>query len=53
MTSISHILHTLSYMGLPLLFAVVLHEYAHGWVARYGDPMPEHGIDRRGTGIPR
>jgi Zn-dependent protease len=25
-------------MGLPLLFAMVLHEYAHGWVAdRYGD----------------
>jgi Zn-dependent protease len=26
-------------MALPLLFAMVLHEYAHGWVAnRYGDP---------------
>jgi len=26
-------------MGLPLLFAMVLHEYAHGWVAyRCGDP---------------
>lgn len=33
MSSLSHILHTLSYMGLPLLFAMVLHEYAHGWVA--------------------
>lgn len=29
----SHILHTISYMGLPLLFAMVLHEYAHGWMA--------------------
>lgn len=26
-------LHTISYMGLPLLFAIVLHEYAHGWMA--------------------
>lgn len=33
MSSLSHILHTLSYMGLPLLFAMVLHEYAHGWMA--------------------
>ena len=39
MDSISHILHTLSYMGLPLLFAMVLHEYAHGWAAdKCGDP---------------
>lgn len=31
-------LHTLSYMGLPLLFAMVFHEYAHGWMAeRRGD----------------
>ncbi|MEC4672961.1 MAG: site-2 protease family protein [Nitrospirota bacterium] len=28
-------LHTLSYVILPLMFAVVLHEYAHGWVAHY------------------
>jgi Zn-dependent protease len=35
MNSLSHVLHTLSYMGLPLLLAMVLHEYAHGWVARY------------------
>jgi len=42
MNSISHILHTLSYMGLPLLFAMVLHEYAHGWVAHYyGDPTAQ------------
>jgi Zn-dependent protease len=26
-------LHTISYMGLPLLFAIILHEYAHGWMA--------------------
>lgn len=39
MDSLGHILHTISYMGLPLLFAMVLHEYAHGWVAnRCGDP---------------
>ena len=28
-------LHTLSYVILPLMAAVVLHEYAHGWVANY------------------
>lgn len=33
MSSLSQILHTISYMGLPLLFAMVLHEYAHGWMA--------------------
>lgn len=39
MDSLSQILHTLSYMGLPLLFAMVLHEYAHGWAAeKCGDP---------------
>ncbi len=39
MNSLTQILHTISYMGLPLLFAMVLHEYAHGWVAhRHGDP---------------
>jgi len=38
MNSLPNILHTISYMGLPLLLAMVLHEYAHGWVAdRYGD----------------
>lgn len=39
MNSIAQILHTLSYMALPLMLAMVLHEYAHGWVAnRLGDP---------------
>ncbi len=39
MNALPQILHTLSYMALPLLLAMVLHEYAHGWVAdRYGDP---------------
>lgn len=33
MDTLGQILHTISYMGLPLLFAMVLHEYAHGWVA--------------------
>ncbi|MGD9727405.1 MAG: site-2 protease family protein [Nitrospiraceae bacterium] len=39
MNTLSQALHTLSYMGLPLLLAMVLHEYAHGWTANYyGDP---------------
>jgi Zn-dependent protease len=39
MNSLPQILHTISYMGLPLLVAMVLHEYAHGWAAnRCGDP---------------
>lgn len=30
-------------MGLPLLFAMVLHEYAHGWMAeRCGDSTAKH-----------
>jgi Zn-dependent protease len=33
MNSLSEIFYTISYMGLPLLFAMVLHEYAHGWMA--------------------
>ena len=38
MSSFSQILHTISYMALPLLLAMVFHEYAHGWVANhYGD----------------
>ncbi len=38
MNSLPQILHTISYMALPLLFAMVLHDYAHGWVAdRCGD----------------
>lgn len=39
MAALSQVLHKISYMGLPLLFAMVLHEFAHGWVAnRLGDP---------------
>lgn len=39
MNDVTQILHAVSYKGLPLLFAIVLHEYAHGWVAnRCGDP---------------
>jgi len=39
MNGIGHILYQISYMGLPLLFAMVLHEYAHGWMAdKCGDP---------------
>jgi len=35
MNSLSQILSTISYMALPLLLAIVLHEYAHGWVANF------------------
>lgn len=35
MNALSQAIHTLSYMGLPLLLAMVLHEYAHGWTADY------------------
>ncbi len=35
MDSLPNFLHTLSYMLVPLLSAVVLHEYAHGWVANF------------------
>ncbi len=39
MNGLEHIVHTVSTMALPLLFAMVLHEYAHGWVAaQCGDP---------------
>jgi|SRR6476646_6953787 Zn-dependent protease len=38
MNSLSQILSTISYLALPLMLAIVLHEYAHGWVAdRFGD----------------
>jgi hypothetical protein len=33
MNSLPQILHTISYLALPLMLAIVLHEYAHGWVA--------------------
>ncbi|NKB81527.1 MAG: site-2 protease family protein [Nitrospirales bacterium] len=35
MNSFSAIVHTISFMALPLLVAMVFHEYAHGWVANY------------------
>jgi len=39
MDGLGHIFHTIFTMALPLLFAMVLHEYAHGWAAeRCGDP---------------
>jgi len=38
MNQIGQVLHTISYMALPLMLAMVFHEYAHGWVANhYGD----------------
>jgi Zn-dependent protease len=33
MTYLPQLLYAISYKALPLLFAMVLHEYAHGWVA--------------------
>lgn len=33
MNDLPQLLYSISYKGLPLLFAMVLHEYAHGWVA--------------------
>src|SRR5262245_51118771 len=39
MNDLSQLLFSISYKALPLLFAMVLHEYAHGWVAnKCGDP---------------
>jgi Zn-dependent protease len=35
MIEIGSILHTISYMALPLLLAMVFHEYAHGRLADY------------------
>ena len=35
MDSLPQFFHTLSYILLPLAAAIVLHEYAHGWVANY------------------
>ena len=33
MNDLPQLLYAISYKALPLLFAIVLHEYAHGWVA--------------------
>src|SRR5207245_5487527 len=35
MNHIGQIIHTISYMALPLILAMVFHEYAHGWVADF------------------
>ena len=38
MNSVPQIIQTISYLALPLILAIVLHEYAHGWVAdHFGD----------------
>ena len=35
----SHIIQTISISAIPILFAIILHEVAHGWVAdKRGDP---------------
>lgn len=60
MNSLSQILSSVSIMALPLLMAIVFHEYAHGWVANFfGDSTakqlgrltmnPLKHIDRVGT----
>lgn len=39
MNDLSQFLFSVSYKAVPLLFAIVLHEYAHGWLAdKCGDP---------------
>ncbi|WP_455379215.1 site-2 protease family protein [Petrachloros mirabilis] len=39
MNDLTQFLYSLSYKGLPLLLAIVLHEFAHGWLAnKCGDP---------------
>jgi len=35
MDDITPIIHAISYRALPLIFAIVLHEFAHGWVANF------------------
>ena len=38
MNTLTQVLYTASYMGLPLFLAMVFHEYAHGRVAyHFGD----------------
>ncbi|GJL52255.1 MAG: peptidase M50 [Nitrospirales bacterium] len=42
MDEIAPIIHAISYRALPLIFAIVLHEYAHGRVAHFfGDPTAQ------------
>jgi len=39
MTDINQLVQTISVIALPLLFAITLHEMAHGWIAnKLGDP---------------
>jgi Zn-dependent protease len=39
LSDLPQLLFSISYKALPLLFAMVLHEFAHGWVAdKCGDP---------------
>ncbi|MBI5042354.1 MAG: site-2 protease family protein [Nitrospirae bacterium] len=40
---ISQLMQNISIMALPILFAITLHEAAHGWMAdRLGDPTARH-----------
>ncbi len=62
MESIAPVIQNIAVIALPILFAVILHEVAHGWVAHaLGDPTakkagrltlnPIHHIDPFGTVI--
>jgi Zn-dependent protease len=43
MSDLSQLLASIAYKALPLLLAMVLHEYAHGWVAHQcGDPTAKN-----------
>jgi len=43
MTDLSHLIQTISIIALPLLFAITLHEMAHGFIAdKLGDPTARH-----------
>jgi len=47
MDSLTHFLYTLSFVLIPLASAIVLHEYAHGWVANYfGDSIESYPSHR-------
>ena len=43
MSSVSEIAYTLAVWAIPILFAITLHEAAHGWVAeKLGDPTAKN-----------
>jgi Zn-dependent protease len=43
MSSVAEIAHTVAIWALPILFAITMHEAAHGWVAdKLGDPTAKN-----------